>query len=379
MSQTADAASEVRADLRGIDHLIRDGNLASAQKACKDLLQRYPTSAAAHEKMGDIMYRRELWEDAGEWYELAQQLADSPELREKIEDTRQRAIEARTGPEPVLLGATASPRRRLIWLIAGAVAMIIVVVLLIAGLSGNQEEQPIERPAIAAADEDAGPSRGPRLTAPSTVRGTSRTPAPTTRGARSIPQARENPSQHWAAQPAAPRRAPRRPISREAREDLPEPLTDHDRLVIDTVSSLTWGDNRPMTGRVSAMIDPYAGYGIIRVSVPTSLPTDRLVERVVKQAYRVAMAAFRADEALNSMTVQMVTTAANGERVVAFRGNTNRIAMRRLGDQDPSLKQIWNNFFADAWWNPQAPGEVPEELAREMQQSGVSGNRGGQR
>ncbi|MEA3401189.1 MAG: hypothetical protein U9R79_08110 [Armatimonadota bacterium] len=357
--------SEIQADLRGIDHLIHDGNLRPAQRACKELLQRHPTSAAAHEKMGDIMYRRELWEDAAEWYDLAIQLADTPELRAKLEDAEEQAREARTGPEPELVEEAEAGRRRLIWLAIGAAAMVVVVILVIVGLTaGRVEVEPPPTPRATTA-ETGRPQRSPGLTAPSTVRGTRSAPAPQ-RGGVEIPTARENPQQHWAAR-QAPRRAPRRPISRTRQEEISEPVTDHDRAVIDAVSSLTWGDDRPMTGKVTAMVDPYTGYAVVRATVPQSLPRGHLVERVVRQAYRIALATVRADEAVEALTVQMVMTAPNGEHVMVFRGNTNRKTLRMVGEGRPNFTALWNDIFKTTRWNPQVGGDIPQDLQQSLQ------------
>ncbi|MGC9319953.1 MAG: tetratricopeptide repeat protein [Armatimonadota bacterium] len=364
--------SEVQADLRGIDHLIRDGNLRAAQRACKQLLQRHPTSAAAHEKMGDIMYRRELWEDSAEWYDLAIQLADTPELRAKLEDTQEQAREARTGPEPELAEEAEAGRRRLIWLAVGAVAMVVVVILVIVGLAARRVDvEPPTMPRVATA-ESGRPAGSPGLTAPSTVRGTRSVPAPR-RGEVEIPTARENPQQHWAAQ-EAPRRAPRRPISRTRQEEISEPVTDHDRAVIDAVSSLTWDDDRPMTGKIMAMVDPYTGYAVVRATVPQSLPRGHMVERVVRQAYRVALAAIRADEVIETLTVQMVVTAPNGEHVVLFRGNTDRKTLRTVGEGRPNFATLWNDIFKTTRWNPQVGGAIPQDLQQSLQ-AGRSGSR----
>jgi hypothetical protein len=172
--------------------------------------------------------------------------------------------------------------------------------------------------------------------------------------------AQEVPSGHWSAQAIPPTRAERRPItSRTSAASSPEPLTDHDRAVIEAVSSLTWGDERSMSGRVSAMVDPYTGYAVVRATIPSSLPAGGLVEAVVKQAYRVAMATIQADEVVKTLTVQMVRTTPSGERVLAFRGNTTRTVLRGLGNQPPDFATLWNDIFKTVWWNPQADGDLP--------------------
>lgn len=345
-------------ELRDIDRLIDAGDLNKAQDACKSLLQQHPTSAVAHERMGDIMYRRELWEDAVEWYDLACQLSDAPELRAKLDDARRRMREARTGPEPVLVDE-ARPARK-IWLALGAAVMLVVVVFVLIGIFGRSRGTEAPPVSVAVEEGSSTPSRTPALTAPTPVRSI-RTAVPPQTGTVSSagPTAHENPERHWAAQ-QVPRLAPRRPISSRTRQErVTEPITDHDRAVIDAVSSLTWGDNRPMSGRVSAMVDPYTGYAVVRCTVPSSLPKAGLVERVVKQAFRVAMATIQADEVITALTVQMVYTTEQGERVLAFRGNTTRAVLQKVATTTPSFEVLWNQVFRTVWWNPQVEGDFP--------------------
>ncbi len=346
-------------ELRNIDRLIAEGDLMAAQAACRSLLQQYPTSAEVHEKMGDIMYRRELWEDAVAWYDLASQLAETPELTGKLAEARKRMRHARTGPEPELVDDTGSGRK-LVWLGIGTAVMALVVIAIIAGLFGGPGErgQTSTTPVVSDVSEGA-PTRAPALTGPSPVRSAHAAPA-VGRTPAATGGAQEVASGHWSAQPLPPQRAPRRVISsRSGRETTTEPLTDHDRAVIEAVSSLTWGDERSMSGRVSAMVDPYTGYAVVRATIPRSLPSAGLVEAAVKQAYRIALATIQADEVVKTMTIQLVRVTPSGERVLAFRGNTTRTALRGLGNQAPDFSTLWNEIFKTVWWNPQADGALP--------------------
>ena len=88
---------ELEDGLGQVAELIEKGQHADAQRACRELLGAHPTSAAVHEKMGDILHHRELWQDAAEWYDLAAQLADTPGLQAKISVAESRAKEARLG------------------------------------------------------------------------------------------------------------------------------------------------------------------------------------------------------------------------------------------------------------------------------------------
>ncbi len=345
-------------ELRDIDEMIDEGDLTGAQIACKSLLQQHPTSAAAHEKMGDIMYGRELWEDAVEWYDLALQLNETPGLRSKLAKAQQRVREARTGPEPEPVEDTGHTRR-LVWLGVGAAAMTLVVIMVVIGIAQSRRGRQDRPRSDVISDTGPGDMGSPALTSPSTVRSTRTSPAAVGDRPLEIPRAHENPQEHWAAR-QVPRRAPRRAItSRTRQEAITDPLTDHDRAVIDAVSSLTWDDERPMTGRVSAMVDPFTGYAVVRVTIPSSLPIVGLVERVVLQAYRVAVATMQADEVVSSITVQMVRVTDRGERVLAFRGNTTRETLRNLDTASPGFDLLWNNVFKTVWWNPQAGGAPP--------------------
>lgn len=358
-----------------MDEQIREGDLARAQVLCKRLLQQHPTNAAAHEKMGDIMRRRELWEDAAEWYGLAGQLQDSERLRAKRADAVQRAREARRGGlGPHLVEDAERPRKLLLWLGIAAVAMVLIALAIVRGLTGPDVDQ--ERVVVAPPETvDTGPAApgGPGLTSPSPVRGTQPAPAPPGGQTAQPPQpgepgdggAREIPGEHWSASPA-PRQAPRRTVSTRPSAAAPRtagipasvPTTDHDRAVIAATEALTWGTDRPMTGTVNAIVDPYSGYAVIRVMIPGTVAGDGMVEQVVRQAYRVARAAIAANETITSLTIQMVRIV-DGERVLAFRGNTTRRALQNVQTQQPDFGTIWDGIFASAWWNEQAGGAGP--------------------
>jgi len=114
-------------ELQEVESLIEEGDLARAQVLCKQLLQKHPTNAHAHERMGDIMRKRYMWEEAAEWYALAAQLQDSEALRAKRADVLQRAKESRRGGvEPHLVDEDTTSRMTL-WIGLGAAAMLLVI------------------------------------------------------------------------------------------------------------------------------------------------------------------------------------------------------------------------------------------------------------
>lgn len=344
-------------DLRAIESLMARGALQAAHGECKRFLQQHPTHAAAHEMMGDILYARELWEEAAEWYGLAQQLARSERLRIKRADANQRARQARKGGDATLVDDTETPQR-LIWLGIAAAAMLAVIILIGAGIarSGSEDRRPPEPPERTAMDTRP-PARSPALTGPSAVRSAADTraePRTPTQPRTTTTPARERTEEHWAAEPLE-RIPPRRPISRTTTTPRPpEPVIDHDEAVIRAVSSLRWDEETAMTGQVSAMVDPFTGYAVIRVLVPRSVPRDGMRERVVLQAYRVARASFQANEVITAMTVQMVRDTDDGERAMLFRGNTTRRAVQRVETGTPDFDMLWDNIFTAVRWNPLA-------------------------
>lgn len=356
-------------ELRQIDRLIDEGELERAQIIAKSLLQKHPTSAAAHEKMGDVTRARELWEDAVEWYDLARQLHDSPDISRKLAEAKRSMQAARKGgPQPELVEDTG--QGRLLWIGIGAAILTLVVVLIVIGFAQTRRAEEEQRAQVDVIPPAAAP-QSPGLTSPGTVRST-RTEPPTfgsggavTR-AEPATEARERPAEHWAATPVTGR-APRREISTRRtsttrQEAAAEPITDHDQAVVGAVSSLTWG-NRPMTGRVSAMVDPYTGYAMVRVTIPAALESTRMLEEVVSQAYRVAQATIGSDEVINTITVQMIRVTPTGERVVAFRGNTSRETLEAYSDRaTPDFDTLWNRLFKTVWWNPTGE-EAPPEAA----------------
>ncbi len=365
-------------ELQEVESLIEEGDLARAQVLCKQLLQKHPTNAQAHEKMGDIMRKRYMWEEAAEWYNLAAQLQDSEALRAKRADVLQRAKESRRGGvEPHLVDEDTTSRLTL-WIGLGAAAMLLVIAAIAFSIFGGEEEpeQIVVDPGGIGAIDAPGGSGIPSLTPPSPVRG-SQTPSGggvtggaggAAAGANGGAGSRAIPGGQWRAQdlPRSPQqRAPRRPVTTRSTSGIspesPEPRTDHDQAVISAISSLTWGDNRPMTGRVDAMVDPFSGYAMISVLIPEAMEERGLVEAVVRQAWRAARAAVQADEVINSLTIRMVRVSEEGERVVAFRGNTTRNMLQAVQTDRPDMEMLWNNIFAGVWWNPDAGGTPPQD------------------
>jgi len=347
---------ELEDALGQVDELIEKGQHADAQRACRELLGAHPTSAAVHEKMGDILHHRELWQDAAEWYDLAAQLADTPGLQAKISVAESRAKEARLGgPEPEELAARAAARQRTLLLLLGLAAVLTAVVAVVVAIRlvrGPKVEAPLAVTTTPAAV--AGP-RTSRLTGPHAARGIRSSPRAPGRATR----AQENPEQHWAAEEAPPR--PPQTLSRgTAMQEIADPVTDMDERVIAAVSSLTWRGAGDLKGRVAAMVFPYTGYAVISVTIPGGVPEGNLFERVVRQAHRICLTAVRAEEGIRYVTIRMLKTIGSSkEPVTAFQGNTTRKVLQQYPDSSAPFDVLWSKVFASVWWNPQVGGGLP--------------------
>ncbi len=345
-------------ELIRLDGLLAAGDYSGATSTCQALLHRYPTSAALHEKMGDILMARELWDDAAEWYDLARQLHASPRLDDKIAQARIRARAARKG-------ASEQPVSRWpqLWVLVGlgiaAALTITVAVLLVTGwLRARERPQAAQAPTTA--EEAVGgftPGSGSGgLATTGLPRAVRSSPAAPGSSASNQPAAQEIPGGHWAAG-APPQRAPVRDRQATRIESLTEPITDHDRLVINAVSSLTWGDDRPLTGRVDAMVDEFQGYAVIRVSVPPGVPLASLSRQIVTMAYRVGLTAVRADEAITALTVQMVRARASGSEgavmEIVWRGNASRRNLEQYSGSADDVEALLTLVFAAVRWSPE--------------------------
>lgn len=146
-----------------------------------------------------------------------------------------------------------------------------------------------------------------------------------------------------------------------------EPITDHDRMVINAVSSLTWGDSRPLTGRVSAMVDEYQGYAVVRITIPPSVSRADLSEEIVRMAFRAARATLMSDEAINAVTVQIVRGVSTGRgsagMEIMWRGNASRRRVEQFSRSGGDVGILLTQVFAAVRWNPALVEIAPDEYS----------------
>ena len=363
-----DAGDELMAGLSEIADLTAAGDYPEAQSVCQRLLRDHPTSAALHEQMGDLLYARELWDDAAEWYDLADQLGDSLDLKQKMHDAQRHDRAARMGgPDDDDEEQRAASRRNthLMMLgVAAALVTVVAVVLVIGWLRSRGGEAPPTTLAGSQMTTRDGISGGLRsLSGTAPPRGIVASPRAPGSGV-SRPYAHAQPGGDWSASlPSA--RAPRRNPTTTQIETMVEPITDHDRMVINAVSSLTWGDSRPLTGRVSAMVDEYQGYAVVRVTIPPSVSRAGLAEDIVRMAFRVARATVMADEAINAVTVQIVRGVSTGRgsasMEIMWRGNASRRRLEEYSRSGDDVGTLLTQVFAAVRWNPALTAIGPEE------------------
>ncbi len=354
--------------LSRVNELVDAGKYADAQSQCQGLLHDNPTSAALHETMGDILARRELWDEAAEWYELARQLHDSLELAKKYHDAVRRDRSARMGGADEFEDEEIATRRRgtrLLLLGVAAAVVSVVAIILIVGWLRTRDLQSDPNSITFAMDQPT-TTRGTGLRSLSGNRGPrGMVTSPRAPGGSAAPFAHELPDLHYGAVTGqlAPRVQPRGTSTRQ--EEITAPITDHDRKVIDATSSLTWGDDRPLTGRITAVVDEFQGYAVIRISIPPTVPRGNLSEEIVKMAYRVALTAVRSDEAILGLTIQVVrnrtSRASDGGLEVVWRANATRRKLEEHVHSADHASILLTQVFAGVRWSPTITEITPRE------------------
>jgi len=139
------------------------------------------------------------------------------------------------------------------------------------------------------------------------------------------------------------------------------PVSDRDYHIARTLGSLTWPDGTPMSDAVAVMMDPYTGYAMVTFEIPRALEAKELFAAVVKQSYLITAAALRADAGIHWLTIRAVATITTPDKekrtVVAYRANTRRGTLEYWMKlrAEPTVEELWEQVFADSWWNPSVP------------------------
>ena len=345
------APANLAAQLERVAEMINSGQYQTAEVICRELVDSYPDSAEAHAVLADAFAARQLWSEAADWYELAVQLGAGPEVDQRLERVRRRrAAYSGEAPSESNSAQLERQRARLGWILGGAAAAVLLAVgIVVLGL------QTPRMPAT--------PSSGlaARTYPPRAISGRSAT-AQVRTAPQSVPRRPQ--------QPKAPTSATSSPSAQHA--PIPHapaiitrgkmgPVSDRDYRLARVLGSLTWPDSTPMSDAVAVMMDPYTGYAMITFEIPRALEGQELFDMVMRQSYSVAAAALRTDAGIQSLTIRVVATMTTPDKekrsVVAFRANTNRVALEewmKLG-REPTVQELWDEVFATSWWNPNVP------------------------
>lgn len=359
MTDRVDTPEDLEEALREIGLLVERRNFERAQRLGQELLLRFPNSAEVHEALGDVAEGRQLYREAIEWYELALRLGPDPVVLGKLEQAREAlAMEQETPEEP----ATPPPlprdnRAAMVVAVAGGFIVIAVLVALIASVLMREKPRPrpsgtvnIGRPA-GLPGEPTGPARpapAPEIARPATRPGFPPYPRPG-------PVVTTRPAQ--APAPAHP--GPRNLL--RVTESVSGPMSDTDQLLSRALGAITWPNGDQLGTNVEAWVDPFTGYAMISLQVPTGMKRTDLFNMTIDMAYKLAVGAIHAEPGVNSVTVrvlvQIETENDRNTTVVAFRGNTNRETLDYYLKRNiqPDRDTLWKHVFATTWWNPSVP------------------------
>lgn len=350
--------------LAEIELLIERGHVAAAQTLAQQLLLQQPNSAAVHAALGDIAGARHLHREAIEWYELSLRLEQRQPVRERL--ARQQSLLDDERLQSVELPEAAPNRRNLIIIgAAGAAVLVLLCLVLIVGAMRHRQQTE---------------SGQPLQTGRPTVRVNQTNPPA---GVNEIPRSGEgagtaSPYGVGLGSGATPQSPGTSASGLRVTQSVDAPMADRDVLLTRALSSLTWSNGEALSWRVLALMDPFTGYALISLEVPPAMRTGDLYTPAIDMAWKLAVAAVRADRGVDSLTVRLLTQVENdkGRKVglVAFRGNTTREAVDyylKRGLQ-PDADTIWRHVFATTWWNPSVPagnaapagtGATPEPTA----------------
>lgn len=338
--------SDLGAGLDEISMMVERGSLDTAQAEAQQLLLRYPNSAAVHAALGDVAAARHQHREAIEWYELSLRLEQTANIRERLARERDRLEQERLEEFEESL-PPARDNRLLIAGVAAGFVVLVVVVAIVASLSGRHRGGPptsasvqgrpggrvggVEQPAAAATSEPRPAARaGSRTT-------TTLVPVPGT--------------------------APRAGQSSSLRvtQSVDAPMADQDVLLTRALASLTWPSGEALGWRAQALVDPFTGYAMVTAELPPGMRGGELFPPIMDMSYRLAVATIHADQGVETLTIRILTPVTNDKgrsvTLVAFRGNTSREALDYYLKRgiEPDRQTVWSHVFATTWWNPSVP------------------------
>lgn len=336
--------------------LVERRNLDRAQELAQGLLLHYPNNAPVHAAMAEVASARHEHREAIEWFELALRLEPNQRWRERLSRERDLLDETRLAgleeERPRVLD-----KRKLIIVGIAAVVGLVVVIALIAGITGGGGERG-ETPARRARPSGrVGAPAGEQPTVPRETPAARRrvvAARPTTQPGVTSPTLTPTP-----ATQGAPARA-NLPALRIT-QNVEAPMSDRDVLLTRALSGLSWPSGKAVGQDLQAVLDPFTGYSMITVKLPSGTPRADIYGTVIDMAWKLSVAAIRSDESVDAITIRVLADVETDQRrqstLVAFRANTSREAIDYYTKRSvqPDRQTLWNHVFATVWWNPSVP------------------------
>ena len=352
---TNDATAGANALVQQARQMLENGDWQGALRLLHRARRERADDPTVHALIGDCYVAAERWHRAVAAYEQSLELAYDADVAQRLQVAREQAARS---PAP-----TFDVQPRTLAIVAAAVVLAAAAVgIMLWATAGSR---------AAKSSGPAGPAGTPQamLTPPSGT-GTGRAGAPTSpwqmpsaappaagvaqRQQAAQAQAPATTAGGQQAQSSAPANMP--PVRITKRVDAP--ATDRDYYLTDIIGSLSWPDGSPLAGNCLVQFDPYTGYAFVTITIPRSMRATNLAQVTLRMAQGVAWALFKADRSVKYVTVRALYAiqqpARRANTVVAFRGNTSRVAYeywQRLGRQ-PNIQELWSDVFATCWWNP---------------------------
>ncbi|MEN6546403.1 MAG: tetratricopeptide repeat protein [Armatimonadia bacterium] len=338
--------------------LVERRNLDRAQELAQRLLLHYPNNAPVHAAMAEVASARHEHREAIEWFELALRLEPSQRWRERLSRERDLLDETR------LAGfEEARPReldkRKLLIAGIGGLLLLVLAIALIAGLSGGGQRG--EGARAGGRVRPSGRAGAPAGEQPAVPKTTATAPGRTVAGGRPATQAGTT-SPTLTPTPTTGAETPRTnmpPV--RITQNVEAPMSDRDVLLTRALAGLTWPSGKAAGQDLQAVLDPFTGYSMITVKLPTGTSRADIYGTVIDMAWKLAVAATRSDDGVDAITIRVLADIENDQRrqstLVAFRANTSREAVDYYLKRSvqPDRQTLWNHVFATVWWNPSVP------------------------